>query len=282
LAENSVNAEDTPSILTRHEFLLRRLHSLTGLIPVGAYMCVHLVTNASVLDGPGTFQENVYTIHSLGSALLFVEWAFIFLPILFHGILGLLIVSAGKSNTRLYPLQGNIRYTLQRSTGVIAFVFIMVHVFHMHGWFHAHWWIEYVARPLGGKQFYPYSASSTAADALASPWWIAFYAVGILACVYHLANGIWTMGVTWGIWTRPASQLRASAVCAIFGVGLAAVGLAALFGMATVDGDEAREFEKRQYNERVRMGVILENEEKRAPKKDETSQAGTDASVFNQ
>jgi succinate dehydrogenase / fumarate reductase cytochrome b subunit len=229
-------------------------------------MCVHLVTNASVLDGPGTFQRNVHAIHNLGSALLFVEWTFIFLPILFHGILGLLIVCAGKSNTRSYPLSGNIRYTLQRSTGIIAFVFILVHVFHLHGWFHIDLWLEYVVKPLGGARFYPYNAASTCAAALQSSYlWIAFYAIGVLACVYHLANGIWTMGVTWGVWTRPASQQRASAVCAIFGVGLAAIGLAALWGMETLDIDHAAEIENRQYEQQSRIGVIIKNEEKRAP-----------------
>jgi hypothetical protein len=53
------------SFLARNEFLIRRLHSLSGLIPVGAYMVVHLLTNASVLESPATFQRNVYTIHSL-------------------------------------------------------------------------------------------------------------------------------------------------------------------------------------------------------------------------
>ena len=47
----------------------------------------------------------------------------------------------------LLPYGGNVRYTLQRWTGVIAFVFILWHVFHMHGWIRADWWIEGVASP---------------------------------------------------------------------------------------------------------------------------------------
>ncbi len=261
-----MNAEETPSILTRHEFLIRRLHSLTGLIPVGAYMCVHLVTNASVLDGAGTFQRNVHSIHNLGSALLFVEWTFIFLPILFHGLLGMLIVRGGLPNTRKYPLESNIRYTLQRTTGIIAFFFIMLHVFHMHGWFHFEWWVDYVAKPLGGKRFYPYNAASTAAQALQGSWiWLAFYAVGVLACVFHLANGVWSMGITWGVWTRPRSQQRANFVCGVLGVGLAAIGLSGLWGLATLDVKKAAEWEDIQYEKKSEMGVIIPNEEKRAP-----------------
>ena len=32
------------------------------------------------------------------------------------------------------------------------------------------------------------------------------YTIGILSCVFHLANGIWTFGITWGIWVTPAAQ----------------------------------------------------------------------------
>ena len=51
-----------------------------------AFMTVHLLANASVLESPGTFQRAVYQIHSLGKLLPVVEWGFIFLPILFHAI----------------------------------------------------------------------------------------------------------------------------------------------------------------------------------------------------
>ena len=57
------------SFFLRHQFLILRLHSLSGLLPVGAYMTVHLLTNASTLGGPAMFQKNVDLIHSLGPAL---------------------------------------------------------------------------------------------------------------------------------------------------------------------------------------------------------------------
>ena len=62
------------TFFARHDFLIRRLHSLSGLIPVGGYMVIHLMTNASVLESPAAFQKNVYTIHSLGSLLPWIEW----------------------------------------------------------------------------------------------------------------------------------------------------------------------------------------------------------------
>ncbi len=224
------------SMFGRHEFLVRRLHSLVGLVPVGGFLCIHLATNASILDGTETFQRRVDQIHSLGeTTLLMLEWAFIFLPILFHGLVGLVIVTRGKRNLRHYGYAENWRYTLQRTSGVIAMVFILWHVFHMHGWLRVAWWTEHVAQPLHGAKFDPQAAASAAAAIQASPLITAVYAVGIVACVYHLANGLWTMGITWGVWTSPAAQRRANIPCALFGLALLAVGLGALWGMQTVE-----------------------------------------------
>ncbi len=223
------------SFFVRHEFLIRRLHSLSGLIPVGAYMTIHLLTNASVLAGVEIFQKNVDTIHSLGPLLPFVEWTFIFIPILFHGILGVAFIAGAVPNTAEYPYQKNIRYTLQRATGIIAFVFIAYHIWHMH----------HYGASTGGGNFEPEYASSSVAVALTPFLAKAFYIVGILASVFHLANGIWTMGITWGIWTSPAAQRRADYVCSAFGILLACVGLTAMSAFGDIDVQEARRAEER-------------------------------------
>ena len=58
------------SFLERHQFLIYRLFSLAGLVPVGAFVVVHLLTNASVLGGAASFQSRVDLIHSLGPLLV--------------------------------------------------------------------------------------------------------------------------------------------------------------------------------------------------------------------
>ena len=248
----------------RNEFLIRRLHSLSGLIPVGAFMCVHLLVNASVLESAATFQKNVYNIHSLGKLLPLVEWGFIFIPLLFHALIGIVIMRSGVSNSSQYPTTSNIRYSLQRISGMIAFFFIMWHVFHMHGWFHAESWITNVANRLSGAMFRPYNASSTAGAALQTSLWVqVLYAVGVLACVFHFANGLWTMGITWGVWVSPAAQRRANYVCGAVGMALAIVGLAGLWGMTTVDVQEAKSIEDKMYEARVATGELAPNEHKR-------------------
>jgi succinate dehydrogenase / fumarate reductase cytochrome b subunit len=250
----TASSGDESSFLSRHEFLLRRLHSLSGVLPVGAYMVVHLLTNATILDAEGTFQRQVNLIHNL-PMLVVIEWVFIFLPLLYHAIYGILIVREGLPNHSTYRYGSNVRYTLQRATGMIAFVFIMWHVFHMHGWIHTEWWEKTVHG--FGAMFRPYNAGSTAAEAMqANVLYPIFYAIGVLSCVYHLANGIWTFGITWGLWTTAAAQARALRVCAVFGVLLGFVGLSAIFGFSTADAKKLRVRENQIIKARIESGEI--------------------------
>ena len=251
------------SLYARHEFFIRRLHSVTGVFPVGAFMLMHLTINASLLSAPSTFQKNIYQIHSLESLLPIVEWLFILLPILFHAIIGVVIIRSGQANTSMYPFPANIRYTLQRATGIIAFVFIVWHVFHMHGWFHFDSWAEHVSKPLYGARFKPFNAASTMGMTMSNGLVLALYAVGVMSCVYHFANGLWTMGITWGLWTSVGAQRRALQVCGGFGVALAILAVGVLYGAATVDIQAAKDTEDRMYQSLLNSKEIRPNPEKR-------------------
>ena len=196
------------SVFGRYEFLIRRLHSLTGLVPIGGYMFVHLATNDAIVDGAAAFQGRVDQIHSLGpTTLLLVEWMLHLPadPVPWAGGIGdRRFAASGTSSTTLRAETSAIR--LQRLTGVIAFVFILWHVFQMHGWFRWEWWHDHVAQPLGGaSSIRPRRAAATAAAVIQRSMVVGLlYVVGVAACVYHLANGLWTMGITWGVWTSPA------------------------------------------------------------------------------
>lgn len=228
-------SDSPPSFLARHQFLIYRLFSLAGLVPVGAFLAVHLLTNASVLAGPGSFQSRVDLIHSLGPLLVPIEWAFIFLPMLFHAAVGFVIIATGLPNVGSYAYMGNVRYTLQRATGMIAFAFILWHVLQLH----------WLGAPLGGGRFDPHHATSTAAETLRPLAITLLYAVGVLSTVFHFANGLWTLGITWGLWTSPAAMRRANWISIVVGVLLGGAGLGALAGMRNVDIEQARSIENR-------------------------------------
>jgi succinate dehydrogenase / fumarate reductase, cytochrome b subunit len=259
-------AATEPSFFVRHDFLIRRLHSLTGII-FGAYVCIHLLTNASILAGGAAFQNNVHRIHGIGAILPVVEWVFIFIPILFHAFVGLALTAGMIPNNRNYPYEGNWRYTVQRITGLYLFLFIGYHVFHMHGWFHFNWWLS-LAEPWGGAQFKPYNAASSLGLAMQNTLVALLYALGVLASAFHLFNGVWTAGITWGVWTSPHAQRQAINVCLTASVVLGAIGLSAIWGarqIASGDSlDAVRAAEDRMYEAKVEAGLLEADPHKRA------------------
>ena len=239
------------SFLGRYQFLLYRLFSLAGLVPVGAFLVVHLLTNSSVLAGAASFQARVDLIHSLGPLLPAIEWVFIFLPMLFHAVMGFVIIATGVPNVGSYSYMGNVRYTLQRVSAMIAFAFIFWHIAQLH----------WMGAPLGGGQFDPHHAASSAAVALKPVAITLLYATGIIATVYHFANGLWSIGITWGLWTSPAAMQRANWLSIFVGIGLGAAGLGALGGMRSIDVEKAKEVETRMYKTRQLLegGISVED-----------------------
>ena len=254
------------SFFLRHEFLIRRIHSLTGIVPLGLYMCVHLATNASLLNGAETFQRAVYLIHAPGALLPLIEWGAIFTPLLFHAIIGIWIARSGKDNSSNYQFTSNRRYKWQRWTGVVALVYLFLHILHLHGWFHVDFYYRAINQ-IGFGVFRPYNAASTLAAAMDNWIWPPLYLVGILCCVYHLANGLWTSGITWGLWITPEAQKRATKFCTAFGLVLAVVSMSAWWA-AVAPGEkeiaEMKKIEDRMYSVNVEAGNVPDNPHKRS------------------
>jgi len=164
----------------------------------------------------------------------------LWLPIAYHAILGVYFARSGRSNLERYGYQANRRYSLQRISGYLGVVFIFLHVSSLRwGWtygglmpgFEADHASSTTAAHLQGG-FFPY------ANAI-------FYAVCVLALVFHFANGLWTAAITWGLTISKQAQQRWGYVCAGIGIALAAAGMTAVVGFATLSVERAREVELR-------------------------------------
>lgn len=193
-----------PLLGGRHHFLLRRLHSLTGLV-FGGYIVIHLLVNATIFEGskPDVFQEQVNKIHSL-PFLLAIEWALIFLPIIYHTIYGIWITFTAQPNQLQYSYGKNWFYFWQRVSAMVIVAFLVFHVLGMKGFFgHT-------------LTFDPHDATATAVRHVRANVLITYliYPLGILASCYHLANGFWTAAITWGLTVSAAAQRRWGYVCA--------------------------------------------------------------------
>ena len=208
-------------------FLLRRLHSLTGLV-FGGYLCVHLIVNATLAEGarhdgaPTVFQQQVDKIHSL-PFLLAVEWTMIYLPILYHTFYGTWITVTGQPNVGKYPYAKNWFYVLQRISAIILIAFMAFHILTMKGVFGGDLGHTLTFVPVN------YASESTARHMNAGFWvWGFVYPIGILASCYHLANGFWTAGITWGLTVSKQAIRRWGIVCTFlflftFGCGMTAL-----------------------------------------------------------
>jgi succinate dehydrogenase / fumarate reductase, cytochrome b subunit len=201
-----------------YSFWLRRLHSLTGIIPVGAFLFEHvLISNATTISGPAAYARQVRFLAGLPLVLL-LELFGIWLPILFHGLYGFYIWYRGEANVGAYPWTGNWMYTAQRWTGGIAFAYILWHT----------WTMRFTGIDL---HQYPGASFGKVQAELNSPFLLAFYVVGLVCASWHFAYGIWLFAAKWGITAGEKARQRFLVVCLGFFVVLSAVGVASLYSM---------------------------------------------------
>ena len=188
----------------RRTFYLRRLHSLTGIVPIGAYLFAHIfLENIFVLRGAAGFDGIVAFIGAFPAPLLLAaEILFIWGPLLFHSAYGFVRVGQSELDN---PLRndhlGAYLYSLQRLSGVIAFVFIGYHV-----------WSTRVQYYLGRADIsYAFMHAK-----MIDPIIVTVYLVGVLAAVFHFTNGLWTFAITWGIAVGQRAQRVARGLALAF------------------------------------------------------------------
>lgn len=249
----------------RHYFLLRRLHSLSGIVPIGVFLMVHLLTNSSaawgafMLRGAGEeaagapwwvrggeyFWHEVRWINTQVPHLALIEitlWG----AILFHSVLGFYYAMRGTANTQRYGYQGNYRYRLQRISGYLGILFIFYHVATLR------WGWTFLVP--GGTVWSHQFAASTLAQALrggsdgvtgAGLAVSLAYFLGVTLLVFHFANGLWTAAITWGLTISVPAQRRWGYACAALGAVLMVMGWVSVLVFATADPAKLRQMEER-------------------------------------
>jgi succinate dehydrogenase / fumarate reductase cytochrome b subunit len=196
-------------------FFWHKLHSLLGIIPIGAFLLEHLLSNFEALKGPLAYGAQVKFLNSLPLVRV-LEWVFIFLPLMYHAGYGIYIWLRGKSNIVYYPWAGNWMYVAQRYTGLIAFVYILQHVIRQ----------RFMGTMLPEN---PYAAFHKVQVELSNPWMVAVYVIAMIAICWHFAYGIWLFAAKWGITPGEVARKRLGYACLAFGVLIAVMGLASIW-----------------------------------------------------
>jgi succinate dehydrogenase/fumarate reductase cytochrome b subunit (b558 family) len=199
--------------------VLRALHSLSGIVPVGVFMLAELWTYAKALGGPEQFRAALGQRWSLGWQLL------ILVPLAYHAAYGLVLAFRTRPTVGRYPYSRNWTYTLQRVTGVLALVFLVWHLGTV--------WLP-AQRGLGPAELHPLLVarlSSTGGGGV--PWTALGYALGLGACAFHLGVGVETFAIRWGLAPGRRARTAWGAAGALVGLSTLALGGVTVFWLAT-------------------------------------------------
>jgi len=198
-------------------FVLRKLHQLSGIVPLTLFVLEHFYTNSKALSGAADFNNAVRDLQSI-PYILFVEIGGIFIPLIYHAVYGLVITMEARPNNLNYPYPRNWFYLIQRMTGVILFFFIAFHVLNFR--FGLIPGLNTVSVAHAPDQAF----EIVAREFRMIPIFLV-YMVGITATVWHLANGIWLFLVDWGITVGERAQRLTGYACIGFGIFLLLVGI---------------------------------------------------------
>jgi len=193
-----------------HSFFLRRLHSLSGIVPIGAFLLEHFISNAFATNGPNAYGAQVKFLTGLPFVPI-LETVGIYIPLLYHALYGFYIWFRGESNVSDYPWAGNFMYAAQRWTGGIAFVYIL--------------WHTYTMRFTGTHLLSHPDAAFDKVQIELQHWWNGvFYLVGIIAASWHFSYGIYLFCAKWGITVSETSRKWMGRACTVLALTLILVG----------------------------------------------------------
>ncbi|KJR46614.1 Succinate dehydrogenase cytochrome b558 subunit [Desulfosporosinus sp. I2] len=153
-----------------YHFLIRRVHSLLGLVPIGIFLMFHMVLNLTALGGAELYNRIIHTMQSF-PGIFIIELLIIFIPIALHAVYGTWVVYTGQSNILRYKYARNWFYIIQRISGLYTVLFVIIHV--------------YLLR-FGEANF------AALQQFLSQPLGLFFYALGVIFAVFSFHE--WTMG----------------------------------------------------------------------------------------
>jgi len=205
VAAPETNETNAPKRRLHDPYLWHKLHSASGIFPIGFFLLQHLIANSYALRGAGAY-DTVIKVYGGLPFVAVLEVALIYIPILYHSIYGIWITAYGQPNLGRYSYGRNWMYFLQRVSGIIAFFYIGYHVWNTSLQKYVLLWH---GNPNPEQAISYHAMSLQMADPL--HFWI--QAVGIVAVVFHFTNGLWNFCIRWGLTISARSQRMNQYAC---------------------------------------------------------------------
>lgn len=188
---------------------VRRAFMLSGVIPLGAFIVLHLAFNARALWGGWAFASTVDALERI-PGLPVVESLLVFAPLVFHGALGLWLVATRRPLTPPAPYPPGVRIAM-RASGVGVLAFLALHLpairFHVR------------ATRLGAGELATLLDAQLSTTWHGVPWQGLAYLAGTACVTLHFACGLWGVYATTRAGRESALRRRRAAWGAL-GLGL--------------------------------------------------------------
>lgn len=189
--------------------------SFLGVFPLGIYVVLHLWTNLSAWGGPVAFNTTLQASRH-HPAFLVLE-LLLGAAILIHLTIGIRLILRWRPNTARVPTFSNLKFTLQRLSGLGLALFLVAHLINAR-----------IMPALDGRGVEDYCGLREAY--LHHKATLPVYILGLLGIAFHLANGLWTFCLTWGFTVTPRSQRVVQTLSFVVFVALLALSAAVLYG----------------------------------------------------
>ena len=214
------SASSSAVAVRRFPLTSKQVMSILGIAPLGVYVVCHLWTNmyslngASGIDGAMGYDDAVRASRA-NPAMLFLELFGLGVPILIHALIGLKIIARARPNNMRYMTFRNLKYALQRLTGIGVLLFLGAHVIK--------------ARIMPAMEGHSETWAGMHA-ALSEVPTLTVYVLGMLGISYHLANGVWSSAITLGVVTTPRAMRRMEWVSVFVLLALLTMSFLAIWG----------------------------------------------------
>ncbi len=177
-------ATDRSTSDSSRSFLRSRLGSLLAVVPLGVWTVGHLWNNLSAFKGSAAWQADVT---EYGHPIAFFASSIVaLLPLVLHTVWGVGRLFTVQPNLVKYKFFGNLKYTLQRLSAIGVLFFLGAHI-----------WLAMLHPRITTGRAEPFA--DIAHEMHHHGPTLAVYVLGTLGVSYHLANGLHSFSMGWGI-----------------------------------------------------------------------------------
>ena len=177
-------AEATTTRRVDGSFVRSRLGSLLAVVPLAVWTVNHLWNNLSAFHGAAQWQADVTEYRH--PIVFFASGLIALLPLVLHTIWGIgRLLSAQPNNVR-YKYFANTKYAVQRLSAIGVMFFLGAHI-----------WLAFLDPRINTGR--PEAFAHIAHEMHHHLPTLVVYLLGTLGVAYHLANGLHSFSMGWGI-----------------------------------------------------------------------------------